>query len=172
MPAAQLNRGLYQHYKGAMYRVLGVSTHSESGEALVLYQALYGERGLWNRPYAMFVETVQNEHGMTVPRFAYCTVQSLVLEVAKLTIVEGQTSAFLAAFAQAEPLIKRQAGYVQHSLITSAQTRDEFLLQVVWLSIEAHREGFRQSEDYSEWQALLHHFYAPFPTVEYYRLEG
>ena len=61
--------GLYRHYKGNDYEVLGVATHSETGESLVVYRALYGEFGLWVRPLAMFEETVQID-GVVTPRFA------------------------------------------------------------------------------------------------------
>ncbi|WP_349573042.1 DUF1653 domain-containing protein [Azotobacter salinestris] len=61
--------GLYRHYKGAEYRVLGVVRHSETEEELVLYQALYGDFGLWVRPLAMFVESVEVD-GRQMPRFA------------------------------------------------------------------------------------------------------
>ncbi|MEW9624085.1 DUF1653 domain-containing protein [Rhodanobacter geophilus] len=61
--------GLYRHYKGQRYRVLGTASHSETLEPLVVYQALYGERGLWVRPAAMFAETVTVD-GQTMPRFA------------------------------------------------------------------------------------------------------
>jgi len=61
--------GLYRHYKGQDYEVLGVATHSETGESLVVYRALYGEFGLWVRPETMFSETVEVD-GVTVPRFA------------------------------------------------------------------------------------------------------
>ena len=61
--------GLYRHYKGNDYRVLGLARHSETLEPLVVYQALYGERGLWVRPAAMFIEHI--EHGGKLqPRFA------------------------------------------------------------------------------------------------------
>lgn len=66
---AEPRPGLYRHYKGNDYRVLGVARHSETREPLVVYQALYGERGWWVRPVAMFVETVQ-VGGRAVPRFA------------------------------------------------------------------------------------------------------
>ncbi|SDM29075.1 Protein of unknown function [Franzmannia pantelleriensis] len=61
--------GIYRHYKGADYEVLGVAQHSESEEALVVYRALYGDYGLWVRPLAMFCETVEIQ-GETLPRFA------------------------------------------------------------------------------------------------------
>jgi len=67
---AEPRPGLYRHYKGNEYRVLGLARHSETLEPLVVYQALYGERGLWTRPQAMFVENITHA-GQTVPRFAY-----------------------------------------------------------------------------------------------------
>ena len=61
--------GIYRHYKGASYEVLGVAHHSETEEPLVVYRALYGDYGLWVRPLAMFTESVTKE-GSTQPRFA------------------------------------------------------------------------------------------------------
>jgi hypothetical protein len=51
--------GIYEHYKGNRYEVIGLAKHSETMEELVVYRALYGEHGLWVRPRAMFeVENV------------------------------------------------------------------------------------------------------------------
>lgn len=61
--------GTYRHYKDKLYQVIGVATHSESGEQLVVYRPLYGAGGLWVRPLAMFCETVTVD-GRSVPRFA------------------------------------------------------------------------------------------------------
>lgn len=61
--------GLYVHYKGNRYRVQGLAMHSETQEWLVVYEALYGSGGLFVRPAAMFVETVE-VNGQRVPRFA------------------------------------------------------------------------------------------------------
>lgn len=62
--------GLYRHYKGNDYEVLGVARHSETEEEVVVYRALYGEHGLWVRPLAMFTETVEVA-GHRVPRFRH-----------------------------------------------------------------------------------------------------
>lgn len=62
--------GYYRHFKGMPYRVLGTARHSETMDEVVVYQALYGEHGLWVRPAAMFAETVEHE-GRTQPRFAF-----------------------------------------------------------------------------------------------------
>lgn len=64
-----LTPGIYQHYKGALYRVYEVATHSETEESLVVYRPLYGEGKLWVRPLSMFTEDVQID-GKRQPRFA------------------------------------------------------------------------------------------------------
>ncbi len=60
--------GRYRHYKGRDYEVIGVAKHSETEEDFVVYRALYGERGLWVRPVALFLETILVE-GSPRPRF-------------------------------------------------------------------------------------------------------
>lgn len=62
--------GRYRHFKGGEYEVLGIARHSESDERLVVYRPLDNDTGLWVRPIAMFLETVERE-GRTVSRFAY-----------------------------------------------------------------------------------------------------
>lgn len=69
LPLPSFPIGRYRHYKGLDYQVLGLVRHSETLEPLVLYQALYGERGWWVRPLAMFQETV-TVAGQRLPRFA------------------------------------------------------------------------------------------------------
>ena len=61
--------GLYRHYKGQRYEVIDTVRHSETLEPMTLYRALYGERGLWVRPAAMFQETVTVD-GVEQLRFA------------------------------------------------------------------------------------------------------
>ena len=67
--------GLYRHYKGKNYSVVGFARHSETLEEMVLYVPLYGEGGYWVRPLAMFTEHVMYE-GKPVPRFAYLGTNS------------------------------------------------------------------------------------------------
>lgn len=62
--------GLYQHYKGNFYQVIGLCRHSESLDILVVYQALYGDYGLWIRPLEIFQSAVEQE-GKQVPRFKF-----------------------------------------------------------------------------------------------------
>lgn len=58
-PLIETPPGRYRHYKGGEYEVLGTVRHSETLEPMTLYRALYGQRGLWVRPAAMFAETVE-----------------------------------------------------------------------------------------------------------------
>jgi hypothetical protein len=62
-----LKEGLYRHYKGTYYDVIGVAKHSETLEEVVVYRPLYGERGLWVRPLEMFDGFTENG----VKRFVY-----------------------------------------------------------------------------------------------------
>ncbi|WP_434212341.1 DUF1653 domain-containing protein [[Pseudomonas] boreopolis] len=68
-PLPPLQPGRYRHYKGNEYDVVAVARHSETLEPVVVYRALYGEGGLWVRPYAMFCEEVLVD-GRSVRRFA------------------------------------------------------------------------------------------------------
>ena len=64
----ELIPGIYRHFKGNLYRLIGTAKHSETLEPMVVYEALYGEGGLWVRPAHMWTEQVDREdyHG---PRF-------------------------------------------------------------------------------------------------------
>lgn len=69
-PVQPIPLGRYRHYRGNQYEVIGVARHSETLEEFVVYRALYGDHGLWIRPRAMFVETVEVD-GRRISRFTY-----------------------------------------------------------------------------------------------------
>lgn len=66
----EFKKGIYEHYKGNRYELIGVANHSETLEKMVVYKALYGENELWVRPASMWNETVEI-NGQTVPRFKF-----------------------------------------------------------------------------------------------------
>lgn len=92
----------------------------------------------------------------------------MILEVAILNIKPGQNKAFEADFAQAQAIISSIDGYVSHQLQQCIEVRSRYILLVQWETLEAHTQGFRSSEAYQQWKALLHHYYDPFPIVEHY----
>jgi hypothetical protein len=63
-------KGQYKHFKGNLYEVIDVALSSETQEPYVVYRALYGEHGLWIRPLAMFIETIERD-GKKFKRFQY-----------------------------------------------------------------------------------------------------
>lgn len=65
---SELRPGLYRHFKGNLYKLLYVAKHSETLEEMVVYQALYGEQGIWVRPASMWNEHVERD-GYSGPRF-------------------------------------------------------------------------------------------------------
>ena len=66
----EIRLGRYRHFKGNEYQVLGVASHSETLEPMVVYRALYGEGGLWVRPVSMWNEMVERD-GYSGPRFIF-----------------------------------------------------------------------------------------------------
>ena len=63
-----IKKGVYRHYKGNRYEVIGVASHSETLEPMVVYRALYGEHRLWVRPASMWSEEIE-VNGKIVKRF-------------------------------------------------------------------------------------------------------
>lgn len=66
----EIKLGKYRHFKGNEYEVLFLAKHSETGEELVVYRALYGEKNVWVRPASMWNEKVE-KGGVIYQRFAY-----------------------------------------------------------------------------------------------------
>jgi len=68
----EIKQGRYKHFKGNEYLVLQLAKHSETMEPMVVYQALYGDCGVWVRPASMWNELV-TFHGKIVKRFEFCS---------------------------------------------------------------------------------------------------
>lgn len=93
----------------------------------------------------------------------------MILEVAILDVKIGEETAFEAAFKEAQAIISAMNGYISHQLQHCIEKPNRYILLVNWQTLEDHTVGFRQSADYQQWRALLHHFYEPFPEVEHYQ---
>ncbi len=92
----------------------------------------------------------------------------MIIEHALLQVKPNDESAFEAAMAKARPLISASPGFSGLEIRRAAETPGLYLLLVRWDSVADHRDGFRKSDRYQQWRALLHHFYDPMPSVEYF----
>ena len=85
-----------------------------------------------------------------------------------LQVKPGQEAAFEQAMTEAMPLIAASDGFRGIEVLPCIESHGRYLLLVRWDSVAAHEEGFRGSDRYLRWKALLHHFYDPFPLVQHY----
>ena len=93
---------------------------------------------------------------------------NVILEVAILDIKPNQGQEFEKVFNTAQKIISSINGYVSHQLQKCIEKDNRYILLVNWERLEDHTIGFRESKEYQEWRAMLHHFYEPFPEVEHY----
>jgi heme-degrading monooxygenase HmoA len=93
----------------------------------------------------------------------------LITEHAVLDVKPGQSVAFEIAMRKAVPLISVSDGFLGIEVLPCIERPGRYLLLVKWTDVDAHEIGFRESERYQEWKALLHGFYFPFPVVQHYR---
>ena len=92
----------------------------------------------------------------------------MITEHALLEVAPGQEPEFVEAMEQATAIIAASPGFISLRVERCVERPSGFLLLVEWETVEAHTEGFRNSEAYQEWRALLHHFYDPAPVVEHF----
>jgi heme-degrading monooxygenase HmoA len=92
----------------------------------------------------------------------------VITEHALLPVIPGQDAEFIEAMDRAKAIIASAPGFLSLRVERCIERPSFFLLLVEWETLQAHTEGFRTSDGYQEWRALLHHFYDPFPVVEHF----
>lgn len=97
-------------------------------------------------------------------------METNITEVALIEIKPGQETDFEAAYAKARLVISQAEGYLSHTMQRCIETENRYLLLVQWTSVEAHTVGFRQSELFNEWRALIGPFFEKPPFVEHYSI--
>ncbi len=92
----------------------------------------------------------------------------MVLEVARIDILPGQESAFVAAYAQGRKLVLETPGCQSVRMTRGIESPSQFVLLVEWDSVEAHEVNFRRSERFTKWRALIGPYFAQPPHVEHF----
>ena len=95
----------------------------------------------------------------------------MILELADIRIHPGQNAAFDEAIARGlRDVISKAQGYKGHSVHKGVESPERYVLQIRWNSIEDHNVGFRQSEAFTQWRAIVGPFFAAPPVVEHFDL--
>ena len=89
----------------------------------------------------------------------------MILERALITVKPGQAEAFKAAFSKARPHIAGARGFHKCEMRQGIENPDDFLLLVWWETLEDHTVGFRESQAFQEWRAILGPLFAAPPQV-------
>ena len=92
----------------------------------------------------------------------------MVLELAHIQIKEGQNEQFEANLKKAQEVLRQAKGYQGHQFQQCVEEPQQYILLITWESLEAHTEGFRKSELFKEWRALIGDFFAGPPQVLHY----
>ncbi len=92
----------------------------------------------------------------------------MVLEIADLTILHGQEDAFVAAYGEAVAQLRSSPGFRSARLTRGIESTSRFVLLVEWDDLEAHTVGFRGSERFVRWRALIGPFFDGAPQVEHF----
>jgi heme-degrading monooxygenase HmoA len=92
----------------------------------------------------------------------------MIIEHALLQVRVGEEAAFEAAMEEARPLIAASPGFLGLEIRPALEAPGLYLLLVRWESVADHCDGFRKSDAYQQWKALLHGFYDSMPTVSYF----
>lgn len=92
----------------------------------------------------------------------------MVLEVADFAVLPGHEDEFAAAVAEGLPFVSDTPGFRNARLTRSIESTSRFLLLIEWDSLEAHTVGFRESENFTRWRAVIGRFFDGPPRVEHF----
>ena len=92
----------------------------------------------------------------------------MVLEIADITVKAGSEDDFAAAVAEGLPIVASTPGFRNARLTRSVESPTRFVLLIEWESVEAHTEGFRQSDRFPRWRALIGPHFDGDPNVEHF----
>lgn len=132
MPQSNPQAGeVYRHFKGKMYRVQGIATHSETGEALVIYQGLYGDFVIYARPYESFIEKLDKKKYEGVVeeyRFTYIPMTSELLNEESSTNNMGNVAMNNSTTPTTSPTVKEDV-HMSEDKLTEKEVHESPMLK-------------------------------------------
>ena len=96
----------------------------------------------------------------------------MIMEIAYMDVVPGHEDQFEAAFEQAKSVVAQAHGFQVIHLHRGVERPGTYLVAIGWDTVEDHMEGFRNSDLFTRWRALLGPHFASPPAVEHWRLFG
>ena len=94
----------------------------------------------------------------------------MILELATIDIVQGTNIAFEQNLEKAQSVISKAAGYISHQFQKCVEQDNRYVLLIRWETLEDHTKGFRESELFKEWRALIGPYFETAPMVQHYQL--
>ena len=95
----------------------------------------------------------------------------MVLELATVDIKQSTNKDFEAALEKAQYVISKSKGYISHQFQKCMEQDNRYILLIQWQTIEDHTKGFRESELFKEWRALIGPYFESTPVVQHYELQ-
>lgn len=95
----------------------------------------------------------------------------MILELATIDIKQGANTEFEIALEKAQHVISQSKGYIGHQFQKCVEQDNRYILLIRWETLEAHTKGFRESELFKEWRALIGPFFESAPNVQHYELK-
>jgi len=92
----------------------------------------------------------------------------MVLEVAEIKVTPGQEDAFKEAYRSARELVKVSPGLRTMRMTQGVESPSRFVLLIEWDSVEAHEQGFRETDRYVKWREAIGPYFAQPPLVEHF----
>ena len=97
-----------------------------------------------------------------------CEAPCVVLEVAEIYVTPGREAEFTAAYRKARELVAASPGLRSIRMTQGIETPSRFVLLIEWDSVEAHEQGFRQTERYRKWREAIGPYFSRPPLVEHF----
>ena len=95
----------------------------------------------------------------------------MILELADIRIQPGQNAAFDEAIARGlRDVISNAKGFQGYNVNKGIESPERYILQIFWDTLEDHTVGFRESDLFTQWRAIVGPFFAQPPVVEHFDL--